>query len=82
MNTKGSFPHKYSKGQVVMWGNGVYRYVQITELEPLHCDGGCPSYSVFDGPSNFSEFVGVGRTNHCVSEEVLRPLNVSESGGS
>lgn len=74
---QGSFPHKYRVGQVVLWGNGVYEYVKIMTLNPLHCDGGCPSYRVFRGDSDMRAYTG--RFPHdCVSEDVLRPLTNSE----
>jgi hypothetical protein len=79
MDKQGSFPHKFKVGQVVRWGNGVYAYVQIVERHPLHCDGGCPSYRVFQGEWNRHEFVS--RCAEHVSEDVLRPLIAEEVYG-
>ena len=79
MNKKGTYPHKYKAGQVVCWGNGVYAFVQIVERNPLHCDGGCPSYRVFQGDWKMHEYTG--RYTDNVSEDVLRPLKASEIMG-
>ena len=77
---KGSFPHQYKEGQVVRWCNGVYRYVMIVSREPLHCDGGCPSYRVFDGDWRMHEYVSRFSQGQ-VSEEVLHPLTREEIKG-
>ena len=72
MDPKGSKPHVFQVGQVVWWGNGYDGYVLIKEQTPLHCDGGGPSYRVWDR---------IG-SRDCVSEEVLRPLTLKEAGVS
>jgi hypothetical protein len=84
MNKKGSFPHKLKVGQVVYWGNGAEKYVSIQSLEPLHCDGGCPSYRVSKSSQSFYRNIKPYSlaSEGPVSEEVLRPLTKEERLGN
>lgn len=70
LHKRGSKPHKFKVGQVVFWGNGVFEYVQILRINPLHCEGGCPSYAVSSRIAGYDD----------ISEEVLRPLTAEEVG--
>lgn len=71
MHPKGSFPHRFKVGQVVYWGNGREEYVRIAGKEPLHCEGGCPAYTVVNPRMG---------SYSAVSEPVLRPLTMVETG--